>query len=1055
MSISHTSLLFLSGRIKHAGCTPPTPVRRHGSTMARLVVSLGATTFAVAALGFVPSAAQASFGISGAGLSFTDAHGNPSMQAGSHPYAVTTTIDLNTKAGPGGGLLPDGEAKDIVASLPAGFVGDPTASSRCSAADFAEIDAEHNFSACPSASAVGSAEVIAAAGEVATLEGGFTRSGPVFNLVPGPGVVAEFGFVVLGAPVVIEIGVNPEPPYQLVAYSTNISQLAEFDAVRLTFWGDPSNSSHDNERGCEGACSVDIPDVPFLTMPTSCAGPLSLSLEADSWEQPGLWTVPVAETNDGLSPPTPLGVTGCESLHFAPTTVAQPTSRAASSPTGFDFDLNVTDEGLTNPKGFSQSDIEKTEVLLPEGMTIDPSQAVGLAACTEAQLQQESPASPPAVGCPEASKVGTIEVETPLLAGEVLDGSLFVAEPYENRAGDSLIALYVVIQDPKLGILIVQPLRVEPDATTGRLLAVAENMPQLPFSHFRLHFREGSRAPLVSPPGCGTYSVASTMYPWSGEPPVSSSSSFQVVSGANGGPCPVAGTPPFSPTVAGGSINAGAGQFTSFYLNIERADSEQEITGFSAALPPGLTGNLTGIPFCTEAEAQHAREQTGAEAEADPACPAASEIGHTIAEAGVGSVLAQTPGKLYLGGPYEGAPFSIVSVTSAKVGPFDLGTVVVHLPLQIDPASAAVMIPAGAADQIPHILKGIVIHVRDIQVFVDRSAFMLNPTSCDRMSLAATVFGSGQSFSNPGDDVPAAITNPFQAVDCTSLKFSPTLAVATSAKGSRNNGQSLSFKIAYPKGALGSQSWFSEAMFTIPKQFPARLTTIQKACAQATYDANRSACPPQSVIGHVVVHTQILPVPLEGSVYFVSHGGEAFPDAVLDLYGDNVHIELSGKTLIKNGVTSATFGNTPDVPFESIEVTLPSGPYSEFGTNLPGGGLDYCGQKLTLPTLLKAQNGLEIKENAPITVNGCPTRVSIHSHKISGKKITLSVYAPASGRLKLSGTGLRSVSRAAKGQELLTFTTRSTRRGKPKSRITVSFTPATGHRQTATLSVRG
>jgi hypothetical protein len=337
-------------------------------------------------------------------------------------------------------------------------------------------------------------------------------------------------------------------------------------------------------------------------------------------------------------------------------------------------------------------------------------------------------------------------------------------------------------------------------------------------------------------------------------------------------------------------------------------------------------------------------------------------------------VLAQNPGKIYLGGPFEGAPFSVVSVTSAHVGPFDLGTVVVHFPLQINPETAVVSIPAGPADQIPHIIKGIVVHVREIRAYINRERFMLNPTSCDPLSLSATVIGGGANPTDPAGYDPVTVTDPFQAADCANLRFTPTISVSTAAHASKAHGAGLFFKIAYPPNPIGSQSWFNEAKFDIPKQLPARLTTLQKACLAATFQANPAACPGPSKIGYAVVHTPILPVPLEGPVYFVSYGGAKFPDAVLVLTGDNVHVELHGETFINNnGVTSATFRNTPDVPFESIEVNVPTGEYSEFGSNLPAKDhYDFCGQNLKMPTLLKAQNGLEIHEETPVTITGCP-----------------------------------------------------------------------------------
>jgi hypothetical protein len=227
------------------------------------------------------------------------------------------------------------------------------------------------------------------------------------------------------------------------------------------------------------------------------------------------------------------------------------------------------------------------------------------------------------------------------------------------------------------------------------------------------------------------------------------------------------------------------------------------------------------------------------------------------------------------------------------------------------------------------------------------------------------------------------LSTPFQVANCANLKFQPKVAVSTGGRSSKKDGASLKFKITYPKGAMGSESWFAGAKFVIPKQLPAELKTIQQACLAATFESDRAACPKHSVIGRAVVHTPLLPEPLQGPVYFVSYGGAKFPDAVIVLSGYGITIELHGETYIHAGVTSATFRNTPDVPFESFEVNLPTGEYSEFGTNLGLGKYDFCGHKLTVPTTLNAQNGLEIRQETPVAITGCP---KAKAHKKAKKK---------------------------------------------------------------------
>ncbi len=558
----------------------------------------------------------------------------------------------------------------------------------------------------------------------------------------------------------IDVGLSQEPPYDLVATASSVPQAISFYGSRLTLWGDPSDPSHDPYRGSclqiavssgapqftsAGECPIAAPEEPFLTLPRSCTGPATSSYAADSWQNPGAllpdgepdltdpnWVTGSALTHDNAEPPNPQGFTGCNRLGFDPTITAKPTTKAADSPTGLDFSLDVNDEGLTNPTGIADSDIKKAEVTLPEGFSTNPSLAEGLNVCTEADLERETVESAPGAGCPDESKIGTVELESPLIE-ESVNGALYIAKPYENPS-HSLLALYMVIKNPNLGIIIKQPLKVETNPETGQLTTVADNLPQLPFSHFRLHFREGARSPLVSPPGCGEYSAKAVLTPWSGGEAITTTSAFQIISGPDNGPCPPKGTPPFHPGLDAGTINNAAGHYSPFYLRLSRQDGEQEITHFSIKLPPGVIGKLAGIPFCSDAAIAAAKARTGPHGGQEelehPSCPTTSEVGHTLVGAGVGSALTYAPGKLYLAGPYHGSNLSIAAITAAKVGPFDLGTVVVRQALRINPETAEVFIDATGSDPIPHIIQGIPVHLRDIRVYVDRPEFTLNPTSC-------------------------------------------------------------------------------------------------------------------------------------------------------------------------------------------------------------------------------------------------------------------------------------------------------------------------------------
>jgi hypothetical protein len=918
------------------------------------------------------------FGVEDFSLVPEEEGGEVDTHAGSHPYQLTNTLTFNRNGVET--LNPTALARNLDFKLPPGMVGSATALPQCNEQDFAHVPEGGQANLCPSDSAIGVAVVTAST--FPGQEEPFTV--PVFNLTPALGEPARFGFEVLRNPVILDTAIRSGPgeDYGVTVSVNNTTQLVNFISATTTFWGAPADTSHNSSRGwgcllggryAQESGITCIPSVEqhptaFLTMPTNCESPFDPSLEGTSW--------PTKAAPDGFSFPAitydlqngqgnPLSITGCNQLAFSPTITAEPTAQSASSPSGLDFNLNFDDEGLTNAGGVAQSQLRNASVVLPEGLTINPSAGVGLGGCSEAAYAAESVESAPGAGCPNDSKLGTVEIHTPLLSVPV-DGSIFIAQPYENPFSEpghlngSLVALYIVAKNPENGILIKLAGKVDRNPVTGQLTTTFENNPQLPFDHFNFHFREGQQAPLITPPACGTYTTQALLTPWSA--PLASltdTSSFQITKGFDGGACPPGGAPPFSPKIESGTVNNVAGAPSSFYLRLTRSDGEAEISSFSTTLPPGLTGILTGIPFCPEADIVLARSKSGAQEQANPSCPEASLLGHSQVGTGVGAVLAYTPGKIYLAGPYDGDPFSLVSVTSAVVGPFDLGTVVVRFGLRLDPHTVQVSVDPTASEPIPHILDGIVTHVRDIRVSIDRTGFTLNPTSCNAMSISSTLGSNlGQS---------ATVSSPFQAASCASLKFAPKFSVSTAGKTSKAKGASLSVKLVYPSGPLGTYANLARAKVSLPKQLPSRLTTLQKACTAAVFDANPANCAAASIVGKAKVLTPALPVPLEGPAYFVSHGGEAFPDLTIVLKGYGVTVDLVGSTSIKGGITTSTFKATPDVPFSSFELTLPQGPDSALAANT-----NLCGTKLTMPTEFAAQNGALITQSTPIAVTGCP-----------------------------------------------------------------------------------
>jgi hypothetical protein len=886
------------------------------------------------------------------------------------------------------------DVRNIVVNVPAGFDASNTAVPTCTQAQLlatspASLTGE--LPDCPIASQVGQL----------SLEFFSTDTEPIALTVPiylmevsSFGTTAELGFRTVVFTGKLQVEVRPQD-VGITSASFNIPKIGEGHNIKATIWGLPAAQEHDAMRGA--ICGVGgerppicvnefgspqearIPVKPLLSNPTSC-GLFHATMEADSWEQPADWSVASADTGP---------ITECDRVQFQPSIEVQPSTRSAEAPTGLDVSLSVP-QTWENPFTIATSNLKDAQVTLPEGMTANPSLAAGLGACTPQQYAAETSSSLPGEGCPPESKIGSIEIETPLLAQKV-PGAIYIAKPYENPFSEpghpngSLLALYVVAKEPERGILIKVAGKVEPNPVTGQLVTTFLDNPQQPFSKFMLRFRPGATAPLVSPPVCGVYSTQAALTPWSApNEPRFVSSSFAITQGVHEGACPSGGMPPLKPQVIAGTQNNAAGSYSPFYLRIVREDGEQELTKFTTILPPGLTGNLTGIPFCPDAKIEAARQATGQQELSEPSCPAGSEIGHTIVGAGVGTVLAQTPGKVYLAGPYHGSALSIVSITSATVGPFDLGTVVIRFALRINPITAQVEVDATGSDPIPHIIHGIVVHVRDIRVYMSRPNFTLNPTNCQKMSLTNTITGTDLA-----SQTQVAISSPFQAADCASLTFKPSFKVSTSGKTSRRNGASLTVKLTYPKLPLGTQANIRSVKVNLPKQLPSRLTTLQKACPDKIFDANPATCPVASRVGTAKAITPILPVPLEGPAYFVSHGAARFPELIIVLQGYGLTIDLHGETFIsKTGITSSTFRSVPDQPVTSFTLTLPQGPNSALAAN---GNLCAIAKTkatkkanarkrkarkthpstLVMPTAFTAQNGMTIHQNTPVSVTGC------------------------------------------------------------------------------------
>ncbi len=976
--------------------------------------------------------------------------GAPDTQAGSHPFQLTTTFTFNTKAAIveyaskdtadpslreiGPEVQPVALTKDLRFDLPPGLVGNPNPLPKCSTLDFTR---SANV-LCPNDTVVGVATPIVTNSD-GTVRVPLAETVPLYILEPAYGEPARFGFTTPAGPVVLDTSVRTGGGYGVVVTVPDITDAVGFIGSQVTFWGVPADPRHDTSRGkCldqsgelvkgegfqeELSCPVNEKPQPFLIMPTSCTGALQTSVEGDSWAQAGQFTAPkdyTFQNNAGQ----PVAQDGCNRLNFEPSISVAPDGQQASTPTGLTVGVHVGQEASLNPTGLAESSVKDTTVALPEGVGLNPAGADGLSACglltgTEAGKEEREERgeeagidleTPQQANCPESSKVGTVTIKTPLLPN-LLEGAAYLATQDANPFG-SLVALYIVAYDPVSGVRVKLAGEVQPNPLTGQLTSTFKETPQLPFEALELHFFGGSRAPLGTPALCGGYTTTASIAPWSGNAPAQASSEFQITSGPNGTPCPnppgdrSLSTLPFGPSLTTGSLNLQAGAFTPFTMTMSREDGNQNLQAIQLKMPPGLSGLLTGVKLCGAAEADAGT------------CGPESLIGETTVSVGLGAnPYTVTGGKVYITGPtpVEGpnpslAPFGLSIVNPAKAGPFNLGQVIVRAAIEVDPHTADLTITSEDTGpyKIPQFIDGIPLQIKHVNVTINgvggNDKFTFNPTNCGKLAITGAL--------SSAEGATRTLSEPFQVTNCATLKFAPKFTVSTAAKTSKARGASLSVKLAYPNAPFGSEANLTRVKVDLPKQLPSRLTTLQKACTAAQFHANPAGCPAASIIGHAKAITPLIPVPLEGPAYFVSNGGEAFPNLIVVLQGYGVRIDLVGDTFIsKAGITSSTFKTVPDAPVGSFELNLPESKYSALAANgnlcaltrtatvkkkvkvrIKGHAKTVTRNvkttkptSLTMPTEFAAQNGAVIHQSTKIAVTGCPKKKSI-KHKKHKKK---------------------------------------------------------------------
>ena len=949
------------------------------------------------------SGRPAQFGVSSYELTPLNEDGTPATQAGAHPFQLTTTLVMNQTPE----RYPAELLKDVRFNLPQGLVGNPNAAAQCTMTDFTSLVEETNL--CPASSVVGVATVIAHE----PIDKVITAVVPVFNLVPAQGEPARFGFEVIGKiPVVIDTSVRTGKDYGVVASVNNATETAGLLSSQVSLWGVPGDPRHNDARGWECVAggefakqagkpcpaTSEVREQPFLTLPTSCPAnpanePLTSSMEADSWAAPGSFFSAKYAWLSGAG--QGLGIDGCNELPFTPSIKVTPEVHAASTPTGLSVNVEVPQRTTLEANGLAEADVRDATVTLPEGVELSPAAANGLEACSEGQIgytglnpatqtQEFSTAKP---SCPEASKVGLVHIKTPLLSHE-LEGAVYLATPAPNReAGKnpfgSLVALYIVAEDPVSGVLVKLAGRGELNESTLRVATTFTNTPQVPFEDLKLDLFGGPKGSVSTPAHCGDYGTEAAFTPWSGTGTVDLSSppqEFEIKAGPGGGVC--AGSPlAFSPGFDAQSTSTQAGAFTGFQLELARPDGDQALSSVSMHLPPGVAALLSSVRLCEEPQA--ARDE----------CSAESQVGEATAIAGLGpEPYVEGGGKVYITGPYGGAPFGLEIVTPAVAGPFNLGTVTVRSKLYIDPENASVTI---VSDALPTQLRGIPLQLKRVLVDVNRQGFQFNPTNCSPMSIKGTVSGA--------EGASAEVSSPFGVTGCPSLPFAPKLSAVAGGRGSKANGTSLAVTVT--SGGVGpsgvAQAGIAKVDLALPVALSSRLSTLQKACTEATFNANPASCNEDSVIGNATIHTPVLSNPLSGPAYLVSHGGAAFPDVEFVLQGEGITLLLDGKTDIKAGVTYSRFESAPDAPFTVFETVLPAGPHGVLTPNVPEREeYNLCKASLQMPTEITGQNGAVISQNTTIAASGCGGVLPSKDAKLTRAQMLAKALAGCKKRFK-------------------------------------------------------
>jgi hypothetical protein len=880
-----------------------------------------------------------------------DAARDPFTQAGGHPYAASVSIDFTTETNANpvvGEAHPVEPAKDVLVDLPPGLVGNPTVAAQCTSAELANASGTDAEPLCAPDSQIGTALVRSDNALGRPTFGPI----PVFNMVPPPGVPARFGFNVAGSVVTLNAELRSGSDYGLSVNVRNIPEGLALAGSTITFWGVPSDSSHDAERACPGqknpwdggpSCTSGAPRKAFLRNPTSCTPDgvgLPTTAHVDSWFHPGAFLdatfishLPPAYPFPSDQWGSPQGTSGCDRVPFDPVLTDTPVAGSkVGAPAGFVFDLTLPQSD--DPDSVGEGDLKTAVVTLPAGVHVSPSSANGLGACSPAQVGLHSTDDPT---CPDSSKLGTMRIDTPLL-DQPLTGSIYLATPHDNPF-DSLLAIYLVAKGP--GLIVKLPGHIVADAHTGQLTATFDNNPQLPFSTLHLVFDGGPHAALVAPSTCGGYETDARLTSWSGKT-VLSKSSFTMTGDAEH-PC----QQHFSPAFLAQSQNPVAGADSSFLVALSREDADRLLGSLVVDMPQGMTGRIASAVLCPNGPANAGT------------CTAGSKVGSVTVGAGAGpDPFFITDGRAYITGPYKGAPFGLSIVVPAVAGPFDLGDVVVRAAVFVDRHSAQLRV---VSDPFPTIRQGIPLDLRDVRVNIDRPHFIVNPTSCAEKHVFGTITST--------DGAVAHGLTRFQVGECGNLALAPKMSLTVGARHRTRAGVSTPFTATLTQ--TPGQANLRSVTVTLPTTLNALLPVLNRACTLAQFESGH--CSRSARAGSAVAVTPLLRDPLRGSAFFVRNPHRILPDLVVALRGQ-VAIDLTGKVGVKPRTNQLTtrFDTIPDVAITKFALRLVAGANGPLGTTA-----NLCSAKArraTASIAFRGQNGKTLNVRQRLRIRGCPRR---------------------------------------------------------------------------------